>query len=151
MDKPKKRQWALISHGAEAGKSTFLASNARPPLMVVDSDSRFDAVEPLALGPVLYPSQVIDTLELAEELILRIPKESVKSLGWDSLTKLYSIFARLGFMRNLAGKQRISSSKASEMIDKSNAMTIARDMAIRLLVVIVHRQQFFRRNIIVSP
>lgn len=130
MNKPRRRQWALISHGAGAGKSTFLASNARPPLLVVDTDQRFDSVEPLALGPVLYPTQVLDTLDLAEELILRVPKEGVKSLAWDSLTKLYSLPARLGFMRNLAGKQRISSSKASEMIDKSNAMTMARDLVV---------------------
>lgn len=130
MNHPKKRQWALTSNGAEAGKSTFLATNARPPIMVVDSDGRFDAVEPLVDGVVLYPSQMINTLDLAEELIKRIPEEGAKSLLWDSLTKIYSLPARLGFMRNQQGRQRVSSSRASEMIDKSNAMTIARDLAI---------------------
>jgi hypothetical protein len=97
--------------------------------MVIDTDGRFDAVESLVNGPVLYPSQVFDPLELAEELIDRVPKEKVGTLFWDSMTKFYSIHARLGFMRNLAGKQR-QKSRAAEMVDKSNAMTIARDLAI---------------------
>jgi hypothetical protein len=119
----------MTSQGAEAGKSTFLAANARTPLMCVDADSRFDAVEPLSGGQVLYPSQVINTLDLAEELILRVPKEGVKSLAWDSITKLYSLPTRIGLMKNIQGRAA-SGNRASSWVDKSNIMTLARDLAI---------------------
>jgi hypothetical protein len=126
MNKLRTRHWALISHGALQGKTTFLAANSRPPLLVVDTDGRFDAVEALVDGPVFYPSQVIDPLELAEEIMDLYTREGIKSILWDSLTKLYSLHARLGFMRGRAGR---SKSRASELVDKSNAMTIARDLA----------------------
>ena len=126
----KRRQWALVSDGANAGKTTFTAANARTPIMVIDTDGRFDAVESLVNGPVLYPAQVFDPLDLAEELIDRVPKEKVATLFWDSMTKFYSVHARLAYMRNLAGKQKRTGSRAAEMVDKSNAMTIARDLAI---------------------
>ena len=52
MNKLRVRHWALISHGAEAGKTTFLASNARPPLFVVDTDGRFGAGDRSGRAPV---------------------------------------------------------------------------------------------------
>lgn len=128
MNKPRKRHWVLTSHGAGAGKTTFLASNARPPIMVIDADGRFDASEPLVDGSVHYATQVIDTLALAEELIVEVPKNGDKSMLWDSMTKIYSLPARLGFMRNKTGRR--SSSRAAEMVDKSNAMTLARDLVV---------------------
>jgi hypothetical protein len=127
MNKQKVRHWALTSHGAEAGKSTFIAANARPPIMVVDTDSRFSMVEALVSGEVMYPAQTRNPRALAEELIAVYDKQGYRSLAWDSLTKLYSIHARLAYMRNREGLQK---NKAAGMIDKSNAMTIARDLAI---------------------
>lgn len=129
----KTRHWALHSHGALAGKSTFLAATARAPMIVVDTDGRFEAVEGLVNGPVYYPEQVIDSLTLAEELIAMHAKYKPASILWDSLTKLYSIHARLGYMRGRSGRKTAdgkSINKAAELIEKSNAMTIARDMAI---------------------
>ena len=128
-NKPRIRQWAFVSHGAEAGKSTFLGSNAIPPLMVVDADNRFDAVESLNPGPVLYATQVFNTLDLAEELIKRVPKEGVKSLLWDSLTKIYSLPNRMGLMKNIQKKAE-GGNRASSFVDKSNAMTLARDLVV---------------------
>lgn len=43
--KLKVRHWSLSSHGALLGKSTFIAANCRPPIVVVDTDGRFDAVK----------------------------------------------------------------------------------------------------------
>lgn len=127
------RHWALHSHGALAGKSTFIAANCRAPIIVVDTDGRFEAVEGLVEGQVLYPEQVIDPLTLAEELIALNTKHKPATIAWDSLTKLYSIHARMGYMRGRSGRKTAkgkSVNKASELIDKSNAMTIARDLAI---------------------
>lgn len=128
MNKPKRRQWALTSDGAEKGKSTFL-SNAKAPIMVVDADGRFDAIEPLVDGDVLYPKQVINTLDLAEELIERVPAEGVRSIAWDSMTKLYGLPTRLGLMKNIQGRAA-GGNLASSWVDKSNIMTVARDLAL---------------------
>ena len=133
MKRLKKRHWGLHSHGALAGKSTFVAANCRPPLIVVDTDGRFEAVEGLVDGKVYYPEQVIDPLTLIEELIEMHGKYNPKSIAWDSMTKLYSIHARIGFMRGRSGRKTAdgkSINRAAELIDKSNAMTIARDLAI---------------------
>ena len=130
MNKLKVRHWALISHGAEAGKSTFIAANARPPIMVVDTDSRFGAVEALVRGgadAVIYPKQTRNSRALAEEIMEIFDDRGFHTLAWDSLTKLYSIHARLAYMRNREG---LNKNKAAGMIEKSNAMTIARDLAI---------------------
>jgi len=130
MQKLRVRHWALISHGAEAGKSTFIAANARAPIFVVDTDSRFSAVEALVQGEVIYPTQTRNSRALAEEIMETFDKgdgRGFRTLAWDSLTKLYSIHARLAYMRNREGLQK---NKAAGMIDKSNAMTIARDLAI---------------------
>lgn len=130
MNKLRVRHWALISHGAEAGKSTFIAANARPPIMVVDTDSRFGAVEALVGGgadAVIYPKQTRNSRALAEEIMEVFDGRGFRTLAWDSLTKLYSIHARLAYMRNREG---LTKNKAAGMIDKSNAMTIARDLAI---------------------
>ena len=125
--KPKKRQWAFRSAGAEQGKSTLMAAIARAPVMVVDTDNRFDAVEALVDGEVLYATQARNISDLAEELLDLFDKHHYKTLMWDSLTKLYSIHARLPWMAARAGKIK---NRASAMIDKSNAMTVARDLAI---------------------
>lgn len=126
-NKLKVRHWALSSHGALKGKTTFIASNCRAPIVVVDTDGRFDAVEALVNGEVFYPSQVIDPLTLAEELMEFCAGGKIKSIAFDSLTKLYSIHARMAYMRNMAGGS--NKNRAAEMVHKANAMTIARDMA----------------------
>jgi hypothetical protein len=131
LAKPTMRYWAVTSHGAGAGKSTFLGTNARRPIFCVDSDARFEAVQGLSDGKVFYPTQVINSLDLAEEILDTFAREKFKSLLWDSLTKLYSLHSRFGFMRARAGK---SKNKAAEMIDKSNAMTMARDIGSMLRV-----------------
>lgn len=128
MNKLRTRHWALSSHGALLGKTTFIASNCRTPIIVVDTDGRFDAVEALIDGEVFYPSQVINPLTLAEEIMELCATNKIGSIAFDSLTKLYSIHARMAYMRNQQGRGS-SKSRAAEMVHKSNAMTIARDMA----------------------
>lgn len=129
----KTRHWALHSHGALAGKSTFIAANCRAPIIVVDTDGRFEAVEGLVQGQVLYPEQVIDPLTLVEDIIELHGKHNPASMAWDSLTKLYSVHARIGYMRGRSGRKTAKGkdiNRAAELIEKSNAMTIARDLAI---------------------
>jgi hypothetical protein len=126
-NKLKTRQWALISDGAELGKSTFIASNARPPLLVIDTDGRFGAVEALAAGKVFYLDQVLDPRLILEDTMNLHLKEKLGTISFDSLTKLYSFHARHAYMQNLDG---ISKNKAAAMVRKSNAMTVARDLAI---------------------
>jgi len=127
MNKLKRRHWALFSDGAGAGKSTFLGSNVRRPAIVVDTDGRFGAVAPLADGEIIYPKQFIDPLTLVEELMVLVVEKEAKTVVFDSLTKLYSVHARIGYMRARAGR---SKNKASEHIDKANAMSVARDIAV---------------------
>lgn len=124
------RNWALVSVGAEAGKSTFVAANARTPAYVIDSDNRFDGVQGLADGEVLYPATPqgkIVPLDISEQAEDAIFNRGVQSVVVDSVTKIYSLHARRGFMRNRSG--RGNKNKASEMISKSDAMTVLRDIA----------------------
>lgn len=124
------RNWALISLGAEAGKSTFVAANARTPAYVIDSDNRFDSVEGLADGEIRYPQNKLGTWhplrirEQAEEVAL---SSNVESIVVDSVTKIFSHHARTGSMRNRYGVG--NQNKASEMIAKSDVMASLRDLS----------------------
>lgn len=125
------RNWALISLGAGAGKSTFVAANCKPPIFVIDSDNRFDSVQALVPddGQVHIASRKarINPLDMLDETEAMVLEGDIESIAVDSVTKIYSMHARRGSMRNRQG--RGAKNKASEMIAKADAMAIIMDLA----------------------
>lgn len=132
MEYPR-RMWALKSNGAERGKSMFIAANAASPTYVIDTDGRFAQVASLASArdaEIIYPPNQ-KAYFAPEDLMLGIQnavlEKGAKSVVFDSLTKLYSLHAKLGFARIRSGE---ADNRAAEMINKAVAMSMARDSSI---------------------
>lgn len=127
---PRTRQWGLVGP-AQSGKSTFLGSNIKTPALVADADFRFDAVEHLLKGDVIYISRagLSNPLNLADEL--EEHGASVNSIVFDAVSVMYSKFSRVASMRGnqFATKEArkaagLNPNKASDMVAKADVMAV---------------------------
>lgn len=130
IQKPKIRQWGLVGP-AQSGKSTFVAANAEPPVFVVDSDNRYDAVQDLGGGMVhtATPRASFDPLTLDTELEEAAMMKRCTSFVFDSATKLYAHHSRKASMRGrLDGNERqalgLNKNKASDQVSKADVMAV---------------------------
>jgi hypothetical protein len=116
---------------ADSGKSTFVAANVSGKTLVFDSDNRWGDVAPLAEGATfeLAPRRAItNPLEMFDELD-RAADSGVTTVIYDSVTKIYSHFARRASMtgrldRKEREKRGLGKAKYTDMIDKADVMQV---------------------------
>jgi len=120
------RQWALVGYPG-SGKST-LATQMSGPLLVVDSDHRFQEVAALALSDVYEvsdtPSDHADPEQVARLLKKNIVGSGVKTVIIDSLTSILSPLVVQAIMDNDAGRNK---NRVSAFKDKALAMRLLQD------------------------
>lgn len=120
------RQWALVGY-PDSGKSTFAAQMAGP-LLVIDSDHRFQEVARLAAGDVYEvskdPSDHVDAERIAALLRENMAGSAVKTVIVDSLTSILTPLVVEAILDNDAGrnKNRVASFK-----NKALAMRLLQD------------------------
>ncbi len=120
-----RRLWSLVGFPGE-GKSTFAARMAAP-ILVVDSDHRFDEVMHLVGGDVLeFEDRRINGLvaPIVDELARSMPEERVSTIVVDSLTQIISPLVQRGVQANLDGENR---NKMSSFIAKATGMKLLQD------------------------
>lgn len=120
-----RRLWSLVGFPGD-GKSTFAARMAAP-LLVVDSDHRFDEVMHLVAGDVLeFDDPRINGLAapIVDELARAMPEEAVATIVVDSLTQIISPLVQRGVQANLDGENR---NKMSSFVAKATAMKLLQD------------------------
>ncbi|MFW6069289.1 MAG: AAA family ATPase [Chloroflexota bacterium] len=120
-----RRLWSLVGFPGE-GKSTFAARMAAP-ILVIDSDHRFDEVMHLVGGDVLeFEDRRINGLvaPIVDELARSMPEERVSTIVVDSLTQIISPLVQRGVQANLDGENR---NKMSSFIAKATGMKLLQD------------------------
>jgi len=120
-----RRLWSLVGFPGE-GKSTFAARMA-PPMLVVDSDHRFDEVMHLVGGDVLeFEDARINGLvaPIVDELSRSMPEERVATIVVDSLTQIISPLVQRAVQANLNGENR---NKMSSFVAKATGMKLLQD------------------------
>lgn len=120
------RQWALVGR-PNSGKSTFAAQMAGP-LLVIDSDHRFQEVARLAAGDVYEvsdnPADHVDAERIAALLKENMASSDIKTVIIDSLTSILTPLVVEAILDNDAGrnKNRVASFK-----NKALAMRLLQD------------------------
>ena len=120
-----RRLWSLVGYPGE-GKSTFAARMAAP-ILVVDSDHRFDEVMHLVAGDVLeFEDPRINGLvaPIVDELARSMPEERVATIVVDSLTQIISPLVQRAVQANLDGENR---NKMSSFVAKATGMKLLQD------------------------
>lgn len=120
-----RRLWSLVGFPGE-GKSTFAARMAAP-LLVVDSDHRFDEVMHLVAGDVLeFEDPRVNGLvaPIVDELARSMPEERVATIVVDSLTQIISPLVQRAVQANLDGENR---NKMSSFVAKATGMKLLQD------------------------
>jgi hypothetical protein len=120
-----RRLWSLVGFPGE-GKSTFAARMAAP-ILVVDSDHRFDEVMHLVGGDVLeFEDPRINGLvpRIVDELAQSMPEERVATIVVDSLTQIISPLVQRAVQANLDGETR---NKMSSFVAKATGMKLLQD------------------------
>lgn len=120
-----RRLWSLVGFPGE-GKSTFAARMAAP-ILVVDSDHRFDEVMHLVGGDVLeFEDARINGLvaPIVDELSRSMPEERVATIVVDSLTQIISPLVQRAVQANLDGENR---NKMSSFVAKATGMKLLQD------------------------
>ena len=120
------RQWALVGYPG-SGKSTF-ATQMAGPLLVVDSDHRFQEVARLAADDVFEvsekPEDHGDAERIADLLKENIVGSGVQTIVIDSLTSILSPLVVEAIMDNDAGRNK---NHVSAFKDKALAMRLLQD------------------------
>jgi hypothetical protein len=120
------RQWALVGYPG-SGKSTF-ATQMAGPLLVVDSDHRFQEVARLAQEDVYEvsdnPEDHADAETIADLLKANIKGSGVQTIVIDSLTSILSPLVVEAIMDNDAGR---NVNRVSAFKDKALAMRLLQD------------------------
>lgn len=120
------RQWALVGYPG-SGKSTF-ATQMVGPLLVVDSDHRFQEVAPMAVSDVYEvsenPEDHADPEAVASLLKSNIKGSGVKTIVIDSLTSILTPRVIAAIMDNDAGRNK---NRVSAFKDKALAMRLLQD------------------------
>lgn len=131
------RLWG-IQGPPESGKSTFLGANVERPTYVIDPDNRFAFVSGLGEGEIVRPAtragniKPLDIQEQAEIAVL--VQMTAESIVVDTVSRIYSLYSRIASIKgNMSEDERkrrgLSKNKASDQVDKSNAMTILQNLA----------------------
>lgn len=119
------RQWAIVG-APGSGKSTFAAQMAAP-LLVIDSDHRFNEVAALA-GEVYElssnPADNVNAERIADLLKENMAGSGVKTVIVDSLTSILSPLVVEAIMDNDAGRNK---NRVSAFKDKALAMRLLQD------------------------
>lgn len=119
------RQWAIVG-APGSGKSTFAAQMAAP-LLVIDSDHRFNEVARLA-GEVYQlsdnPADNVNAERIADLLKENMKGSGVKTVIVDSLTSILSPLVVEAIMDNDAGRNK---NRVSAFKDKALAMRLLQD------------------------
>jgi hypothetical protein len=119
------RQWALVG-APGSGKSTFAAQMAAP-LLVIDSDHRFNEVARLA-GEVYAlsdnPADNVNAERIADLLKENMKGSGVKTVIVDSLTSILSPLVVEAIMDNDAGRNK---NRVSAFKEKALAMRLLQD------------------------
>jgi hypothetical protein len=120
------RQWALVGHPS-SGKSTFAAQMCGP-LLVVDSDHRFQEVARLAAGDVFRlsddPIDNTNVERIAALLREGMPGSGVETIVIDSLTSILSPLIVEAILDNDAGRNK---NRVAAFKDKALAMRLLQD------------------------
>lgn len=117
------RQWAILGDPG-SGKSTFAAQMAGP-ILVVDSDHRFQEVTRLAAGAVYSVDTVGNDAEsIAGELRANMLGSGVKTIIVDSLTAIIGPLIVQAVMDNDAGRNK---NKVAAYKPKAMAMRLLQD------------------------
>lgn len=119
------RQWAIVG-APGSGKSTFAAQMAAP-LLVIDSDHRFNEVARLA-GEVYQlsdnPADNVNAERIADLLKENMKDSGVKTVIVDSLTSILTPLVVEAIMDNDAGRNK---NRVSAFKDKALAMRLLQD------------------------
>lgn len=117
------RQWAIVG-APGTGKSTF-AAQMTGPLLVIDSDHRFQEVARLAAGDVYtVDSAGNDAEAIAHQLQANMAGSGVKTIVIDSLTAIVTPLVTQAIMDNDAGVNR---NKVTAFKPKALAMRLLQD------------------------
>lgn len=124
------RQWALVGHPG-SGKSTF-AAQMTGPLLVVDSDHRFQEVAHLAAGDVYEvkgenqdeEAGYLDAETISRLVRANIAGSGVKTIIIDSLTSILTPLVVQAILENNSGKNK---NRVSAFKDKALAMRLLQD------------------------
>jgi hypothetical protein len=120
------RQWALVGYPG-SGKSTF-ATQMAGPLLVVDSDHRFQEVARLAADDVYEvsekPEDHSNALAISDLLKENMKESDVKTIVIDSLTSILSPLTVEAIMDNDAGRNK---NRVVAFKDKALAMRLLQD------------------------
>lgn len=120
-----RRLWSLVGFPGD-GKSTFAARMATP-ILVIDSDHRFDEVMHLVAGDVLeFEDARINGLvaPIVDELSRSMPEERVATIVVDSLTQIISPLVQRAVQANLDGEHR---NKMAGFVAKATGMKLLQD------------------------
>ena len=120
-----RRLWSLVGFPGD-GKSTF-AARMTAPLLVLDSDHRFDEVMHLVAGDVLELEDRRDNAlvpRIVDELARHMPEEQVATIVVDSLTQIISPLVQRGVQANLDGENK---NKMASFVAKATAMKLLQD------------------------
>ncbi len=120
-----RRLWSLVGFPGD-GKSTFAARMAAP-MLVVDSDHRFDEVMHLVAGDVLEFEDSRTNGQVAaivDDLARSMPEERVATIVVDSLTQLISPLVQRAVQANLDGENR---NKMAGFVAKATGMKLLQD------------------------
>lgn len=120
------RQWALVGYPG-SGKSTFAAQMAGP-LLVVDSDHRFQEVARFASGDVYEisanPADHMDAEIISGLVRDNIDGSAVRTIVVDSLTSIITPLVVQAILDNDAGRNK---NRAAAFKDKALAMRLLQD------------------------
>lgn len=120
-----RRLWSLVGFPGD-GKSTF-AARMTAPLLVVDSDHRFDEVMHLVAGDVLELEDRRDNAlvpRIVDQLARHMPEEHVATIVVDSLTQIISPLVQRGVQANLDGENK---NKMASFVAKATGMKLLQD------------------------
>lgn len=119
---PSSNQIAIVGT-AESGKSVFTATNAPPPILVIDADNRYDMVAELGGDhTVLTGAAIFDTDTLRMNLIEFSSR--AKTLVVDTVSKLYKIHA----LKASAGS-RLTNDQRKDRYGNPNSVSLSADKA----------------------
>lgn len=120
------RQWTLVGE-PNTGKSTF-AAQMQAPMLVIDSDHRFEEVAGNVNGSVFElsdnPADNVDAEQINKLIKANMAGSGVKTIVIDSLTSIITPLVVEAIMDNDAGRNK---NRVSAFKDKALAMRLLQD------------------------
>ena len=116
-----RRAWSLVGLPGD-GKSTF-ASQMETPMLVIDSDHRFNEVRYLAQGDVytLEREANADPRQIDAQLRRHMPEEQIATIVVDSLTQIMRPLVDGAVLANIHGA---NTNKMSSFVEKASTMRL---------------------------